>query len=373
MDITIRRGTPADAARLAELAARTFRDTFADGTSPEDMAAHLAQAYGPEQQGRELADPNIVTLLVEADGTLVAYAQVRRGPVPACVAGADPIELWRFYVDRPWHGRGIAQGLMHRVDEVTHRIGGRTLWLGVWEHNARAKAFYHRCGFANVGAHVFTVGSDAQTDHILTRPVAPTALKAPRQLETARLTLIVPEASDAGEVFSRYAGDPEVTRYLGWPCHRSVADTQGFLAFSAAEWERWPAGPYLIRARSDGRLLGSTGLGFQQPDEALTGYVLAKDAWGLGYATEALCAMVELSRQLHLARVCALCHAEHRASQHVLDKCGFTREAGWSGTTVFPNLSPEPSSDVFRYELVMPASASALRAAWVVSPTHTRG
>ena len=101
-------------------------------------------------------------------------------------------------------------------------------------------------------------------------------MKAPVQFETDRLTLVAPTAADAEVIFERYAGDPEVTKYLGWPRHRSVADTREFLAFSVAEWERWGAGPYLIRERSDGRLLGGTGLGFTRPDEAVTGYVLAR-------------------------------------------------------------------------------------------------
>jgi len=176
VDITIRVGTHADATHLADLAARTFRDTFAEGTPADDMARHLSEAYGPVQQGRELSDSTIVTLLVEAGDQLVAYAQVRRGPAPACVAGDAPLELWRFYVDRQWHGLGIAQRLMQRVDEEAHRVGGRTLWLGVWEHNERAKAFYRKCGFVDVGAHVFMVGSDPQTDRILVRPIVPPAL-----------------------------------------------------------------------------------------------------------------------------------------------------------------------------------------------------
>src|SRR5512143_934980 len=134
--------------------------------------------------------------------------------------------------------------------------------------------------------------------------------KAPLRLETARLILGPPAAADADAIYERYAADPEVTKYMGWPRHRSVADARGFVAFSAAEWERWPAGPYLIRARSDGQLLGSTGLGFERPGEAVTGYVLAKDAWGKGYATEALQAMVEVSRRIHVARLSALCHPQ---------------------------------------------------------------
>src|SRR5262245_59752104 len=87
--------------------------------------------------------------------------------------------------------------------------------------------------------------------------------KAPQEVVTERLILVRPKPEDASEMFERYASDPDVTRFLGWPRHTSVADTQGFLQFSASEWDRWPAGPYLIRRRSDGALLGSTGLGFE--------------------------------------------------------------------------------------------------------------
>ena len=88
-------------------------------------------------------------------------------------------------------------------------------------------------------------------------------MKAPPLVETPRLVLSAPVAADAEIVFQRYASDADVTRYLGWPTHRTVADTQGFLAFSAVQWEREGAGPYLIWARADGRLLGSTGLGLE--------------------------------------------------------------------------------------------------------------
>jgi diamine N-acetyltransferase len=139
------------------------------------MAAHVAQAYGPLQQGRELADPDIITLLADADRRSVGYAQLRRGPAPQCVTGEAPIELWRLYIEREWHGHGIAQALMRHIERLARRAGASTLWLGVWERNERAKAFYRKSGFIDVGSHVFMVGSDAQTDRILARPVEPAA------------------------------------------------------------------------------------------------------------------------------------------------------------------------------------------------------
>ena len=135
------------------------------------MTIHLAQAYGIPQQLRELEDPDITTLLVEIDGQLVGYAQVRSGNTPVCVTGASPLELWRFYIAQQWHGLGIAQSLMDAVALEAQERGACTLWLGVWEHNARAIAFYNKSGFRDVGSHVFMVGTDAQTDRILVRPL----------------------------------------------------------------------------------------------------------------------------------------------------------------------------------------------------------
>lgn len=181
-------------------------------------------------------------------------------------------------------------------------------------------------------------------------------MKAPLEVTTARLILVRPRAADASDVFTRYAGDPDVTRYLSWPRHTSVDDTQAFLTFSDAEWERWPAGPYLIRRRTDDDLVGSTGLSFDSAEQAVTGYVLAKDAWGQGYATEVLTAMVDVARQTGVQRLFALCHPDHRASWHVLEKCGFVRVADTQ--SVFPNLAPGVSQPTRRYRLLSTPAAN---------------
>ena len=165
----IRPATVADAAALAELGARTFHDTFAADNRPEDMAAHLASFYGVEQQSRELADPQMLTLVAEQEGALVAFAQLRRGTAPACVTGQSPVEIQRFYLSAEWKGRGLAQALMTRSLDEARAMGGVTIWLGVWERNPRAIAFYAKFGYVDVGTHTFMLGSDAQVDRILTR------------------------------------------------------------------------------------------------------------------------------------------------------------------------------------------------------------
>ena len=169
--MTIRIGTVADAAVLAELARRTFYDTFASTNDPTDMALFLAESYGVDQQTLELNNRDITTLLVEEDGEAIAFAQIRAGHVPDCVSGAEPIELWRFYVAHQWHGRGIAQSLMDRVKTEARLRGAKTLWLGVWERNDRARAFYVKCGFTDAGEHIFLFGTDPQTDLVMVAPL----------------------------------------------------------------------------------------------------------------------------------------------------------------------------------------------------------
>jgi RimJ/RimL family protein N-acetyltransferase len=176
---------------------------------------------------------------------------------------------------------------------------------------------------------------------------------APEALETARLVVRRPRADDASLIYTTYASDAEVTRYLGWPRHTHPDDTRAFLAFSDSEWLKWGCGPYMAFSRESGILLGSTGLAFEGPDVAQTGYVVVRDAWGLGYATEMLLAMVELARSIAVRRLYAQCHVDHRLSQHVMEKCGFTLEGVLPARMVFPNLGPE-RADVLCYSRTFP-------------------
>lgn len=165
----IRLATVDDAAELAELGERSFRETFAADNRPEDIEAYIAVTYSLAKQRSDLLDPDRMTLLVHADDRLIAYAQLRAGAVPDAVTGPSPIEVLRFYVDRPWHGQGIARRLMDAVMDVARDRGAETLWLAVWEFNPRAVAFYTKCGFRDVGSKPFVLGTDHQTDRVMTR------------------------------------------------------------------------------------------------------------------------------------------------------------------------------------------------------------
>ncbi len=174
-------------------------------------------------------------------------------------------------------------------------------------------------------------------------------MKAWERVETNRLVLRRPTFADAHAIFARYAGNAEVTRYLGWARHESVEHTKAFLRFSDSEWNRWPAGPYVIESSRDQRLLGGTGFGFESPSVAITGYVLAKDSWGCGYATEALTAIVSTARELKVRLLYALCHPDNQASARVLEKCDFFFEQRLENFLEFPNLSSGCREDCLRY------------------------
>ena len=173
--------------------------------------------------------------------------------------------------------------------------------------------------------------------------------KVPERLTTARLTLRRPVTSDAAAAFT-WASDAEVTRHMGWPTHKTIDDTLAFMSFATGEWIEKGVGTYFIEY--GGRVVGSTGLHLFNRHRAMTGYILRRDVWGQGIATEACTAMVELGRSLGIARIEAHCHLEHVASSRVLEKSGLQFEAVLRRFLVFPNISPRPE-DVRSYAAVM--------------------
>ncbi|HYY58330.1 MAG TPA: GNAT family N-acetyltransferase, partial [Pyrinomonadaceae bacterium] len=115
--------------------------------------------------------PRSTFLIAEVDGVAVGYAKLHCGAAPDVVTDERPIELVRLYVSREWLGRGLGEALMRECVDEARRKGYRTLWLGVWEHNDRARAFYRKWDFRDVGEHVFQLGADAQTDILMERAI----------------------------------------------------------------------------------------------------------------------------------------------------------------------------------------------------------
>jgi diamine N-acetyltransferase len=170
-NILFRQATERDAASLVELARRTYDATFAALNAPENMAAYLSSAFSLPQFTAELSDPRATFYVAETDGRLIAYAKLLAGNPPDCVIGDTPIELVRLYVDAPWHGAGVAATLMEICLAAARVAGFRTMYLGVWENNRRAQAFYRKWHFVRVGEHIFKMGDDPQVDWWMMRPL----------------------------------------------------------------------------------------------------------------------------------------------------------------------------------------------------------
>jgi len=173
--LVIRRAVPSDALALATFAAAAFADTFAAENTPEDMATYVVEAFGEAQQRAELADPSNIVLLAERDGEVAGYAMLHDGAAPAAAIGVDnghAIEIARLYAGRRWIGTGIGAALMQHCLDVATSREREWIWLGVWERNLRAIAFYARWGFRDVGSQCFQLGADRQTDRIMARRVA---------------------------------------------------------------------------------------------------------------------------------------------------------------------------------------------------------
>ncbi|HVK72422.1 MAG TPA: GNAT family N-acetyltransferase [Kofleriaceae bacterium] len=175
-------------------------------------------------------------------------------------------------------------------------------------------------------------------------------MRAPERIETERLVLRRPVLDDAAAIL-RYAGDPESTRFIGFGRHRTEDDARRFVVYSDREWDKG-SGPFLIVR--DGVVLGSTGLHVETPFRGSTGYLLAPSAWGHGYATEAVLAIVGLSRAMGHVRLGATVHPDNPASMRVLQKAGFEREGLLRRHTLLPNLAARPQ-DVWMYARVFDA------------------
>jgi molybdopterin-guanine dinucleotide biosynthesis protein A len=155
---------------LAALGSRLFQEAFAKDNRPEDMARYLAENFAEPVLLRELRDLDAQLLLLEQDGEVAGWAHLL--PSAPGERGQRPFEIRRFYVDARWHGTGAATALLSAVLQRARAAGADAIWLGVWEHNRRAQAFYGKHGFTRVGSQPFRLGLDVQIDDVLIRPAS---------------------------------------------------------------------------------------------------------------------------------------------------------------------------------------------------------
>src|SRR5215203_3340073 len=172
-EIQIRQAVVEDATILTDLAYKTFWDAFAHHpkNAPDDLNHYMRQAFRIEQVTAELADPKNVFLVAEIDGELAGYSKIVFDNIEPGITAEKPVELVRLYSHQKFLGQGVGQTLMDACIERARTAGCDVMWLGVWEYNPRAKAFYEKYEFREVGKHVFQLGSDPQTDILMQRDI----------------------------------------------------------------------------------------------------------------------------------------------------------------------------------------------------------
>lgn len=171
----VRALSPADAARYSAFAERLFRETYVDGYDREDIDSYVEKSFSPAQQTAEIIEPGGRVLAIEdtQDG-LLGFAHIRQTPAPVSLDGRFALEISRFYVDRPWHGRGIARVLMSACIAEARSRGADALWLLVYQDNPRAVAFYEKMGFRRAGTQPFQLGRRVDQDWVMVRIIAGT-------------------------------------------------------------------------------------------------------------------------------------------------------------------------------------------------------
>lgn len=165
--LTFRPAQASDAAALADLARQTFIDTYGPYTDPEDVRLHCDKSFGVAQQLSEIEDPNYIVILVYHQDELIAFTEVVKRPAPDCVKVDKTICLYRYYVKQEWHGKGIATPLLHEIEKAARNSGAEYLWLSMWAPNQRAKAYYLKVGFEEVGLMEYHFGTKVEQDLVL--------------------------------------------------------------------------------------------------------------------------------------------------------------------------------------------------------------
>jgi ribosomal protein S18 acetylase RimI-like enzyme len=169
---TVRRCTTDDATTIASLGARLFSQAYGPTHPEPELSRYLARSFGADEIAKALANEDVAIFVAEGEsGTPIGYAllQMTRPPFPEGVAGERPWEIYRFYVDADWHGRGVAQELMRNCLEETRSRRGDVVWLQAWQQASRALAFYQRAAFRIVGQAHFHFGDRVDDDYVLSR------------------------------------------------------------------------------------------------------------------------------------------------------------------------------------------------------------
>ena len=167
MTVEIRPCGLGDLETLRNISIETFTETFESHNSPENLRAYLDQAFDPERLKTEMSNPESRFFFIEKDGETAGYLKINTGDAQSEKMGGDSVEVERIYISNRFQKQGLGKILFGHALDIARKEGKTKVWLGVWEDNENAIAFYEKLGFIAAGAHSFFMGDDEQTDIIM--------------------------------------------------------------------------------------------------------------------------------------------------------------------------------------------------------------
>lgn len=169
MTIKIKKCTIEDLHILQEISYETFDETFKDQNSPENMEAYLEMGFNLKQIEKELSNISSQFFFVFLHDEVAGYLKVNTNDAQSEEMGDESLEIERIYIKRTFQKHGLGKYLLNVAIEIAIELNKKKIWLGVWEKNESAIAFYQKMGFAQTGAHSFFMGEEEQIDLIMTK------------------------------------------------------------------------------------------------------------------------------------------------------------------------------------------------------------
>jgi diamine N-acetyltransferase len=168
MTIRIKKCTLDDLLSLQEISYITFDETFKQQNSPENMKAYLDKAFNLKQLEEEVRNASSEFFFVYFNNELAGYLKVNINDAQSEDMGSQALEVERIYVNKDFQKHGLGKYLLNEAVEIAKARHKSKIWLGVWEKNENAIAFYKRMGFVESGSHSFYMGDEEQIDIIMT-------------------------------------------------------------------------------------------------------------------------------------------------------------------------------------------------------------
>jgi diamine N-acetyltransferase len=169
MTINIKKCTREDLRKLQEISYETFNETFKHQNSPENMNAYLEKAFNLKQLEEELSNRYSQFFFVYFHNEVAGYLKVNSGDAQSEEMGEESLEIERIYIKNKFQKNGLGKYLLDKAMEVAVERNKKKIWLGVWEKNENAIAFYKNMGFVQIGSHSFYMGDEEQMDFIMTK------------------------------------------------------------------------------------------------------------------------------------------------------------------------------------------------------------